>query len=295
MNTFTYRILLEVAESHSFTRAAESLHITPSAVSHAVSTYEKEIGFPVFIRRKGGGIVPTKDGERILPIAHSILDYEEALSQTVSEINGIEKGTVTIGAFTSIHLNWTADILRSFQDLYPHIDVIVYESNYATILSNLQAGVFDLGFTTRPSPALSSIRLFSDPWMCIFPKSLKPRSGDRITLDELDWSRLIMPNASYNDEIIDYLKKHRIKTGPRYFIDDIETVYAFVEKELGFALFPKLMLNRAPDTVNILPISPGETRSIYLSCVKHAYMSPATEKLFAHIIAYAGKLPPLTV
>jgi len=294
MNTFVYRILLEVSKEHSLTRAAEHLHITPSAVSHAISTYENELGFPVFIRRKNE-VQLTKEGAQILRIAQGILNYEDALSQTVSEINGIEKGTVVLGAFTSIHRNWTADIISSFRVQYPDIDVVVYESNYAAILSNLQSGDYDLGFTTQPSQTLFSTKIFSDPWMCICPASLQPETDGRITVGELDWSRLIVPNASYNDEIVAFLKKHRIKTEPRFFIDDAESVYALVEKGLGFALFPELMLKRAPDSVRIIPLYPDESRSIYLSSAKHNDMSPATKKLFDHIVEYTAKLPSLTI
>lgn len=293
MNTFVYRILLEVSKEHSLTRAAENLHITPSAVSHAISTYENELGFPVFIRRKSGGVQLTKEGAQILHIAHMILNYEDVLSQTVSEINGIEKGTVVIGAFTSIHRNWTADIISSFHEQYPNIDVIVYESNYAAILSNLQTGAFDLGFTTRPTQTLHTTKIYSDPWMCILPGTLQSKKADHITIEELDWSSLIIPNASYNDEIVAFLKKHHIKTEPRFYIDDVESVYSLVERGLGFALFPKLMLKRAPESIRILPLFPVESRPIYLSSTGHNDMSPATKKLFDHIVAYTANLPTI--
>lgn len=295
MNTFIYQILLEVAKERNLTRAAINLHITPSAVSHAISTYEKELGFPLFLRRRADGVLPTKEGTRILGYARSILSYEEALSQTVSEINGIEKGTVVLGAFTSVHMNWTADILSTFKARYPNIEVLVYESNYATIQTNLQAGTYDLGFTTKPSGALRSTKVFQDPWMCIHPNSLRTKSNTEISIEELDWSQLILPNVSYNDEIIAFLKKHRIKADAKYFIDDVESVYTMVAKGLGFALFPKLMLKSAPKGVRILPIAPRETRSIYLSSASRSDMSPAAAKMYDHIVEYMRSLPAMEI
>ena len=54
MTLFAYQIFHAVAQQGSFARAAELLHVTPSAISHAVATMEAECGFPLFTRTKNG-------------------------------------------------------------------------------------------------------------------------------------------------------------------------------------------------------------------------------------------------
>ena len=54
MTLFSYEIFDAVARQGSFNKAAQQLHLTPSAISHAVSTMEAECGFPLFTRTKSG-------------------------------------------------------------------------------------------------------------------------------------------------------------------------------------------------------------------------------------------------
>ena len=54
MTLLSYQIFQTVVEQGSFQRAAEVLNLTPSAISHAISTAEKELGFPLFNRNKNG-------------------------------------------------------------------------------------------------------------------------------------------------------------------------------------------------------------------------------------------------
>ena len=66
MTLLSYQVLKTVADQGSFRKAAELLGLTPSAVSHAVSSMEKELGFFVFNRGKNG-VMLTNYGERLLP------------------------------------------------------------------------------------------------------------------------------------------------------------------------------------------------------------------------------------
>ena len=71
--------------------------MTPSAVSHAISKLEDELGFPLFTRSKNG-VTLTSYGEDLLPAFRNVINSNEALKESISEINGLEKGTVRIAA-----------------------------------------------------------------------------------------------------------------------------------------------------------------------------------------------------
>ena len=72
MTLLSYQVLKTVADQGSFRKAAELLGLTPSAVSHAVSSMEKELGFFVFNRGKNG-VMLTNYGERLLPYVNAVL------------------------------------------------------------------------------------------------------------------------------------------------------------------------------------------------------------------------------
>ena len=74
---------MRTVELRSITRAAESLGVTQSAVSHMISSLEGELGFAL-LKRSRSGAYPTADGERVIPAIRGILSSHEQLSQTAS-------------------------------------------------------------------------------------------------------------------------------------------------------------------------------------------------------------------
>ncbi|EEL70008.1 Transcriptional regulator, LysR [Bacillus mycoides] len=111
MTLTKYEIFNKVAELNSFTKAAEVLGFTQSAVSHAISSLEKELSFPLFIRNHST-LTLTKNAEELLITVRKILYYNNMLKQEVAAINGFQKGTVRVGVFSSISKNWIPGILK---------------------------------------------------------------------------------------------------------------------------------------------------------------------------------------
>ena len=85
MTLLEYRIFHTVTQQGSFARAAQILHLTPSAISHAVSSMEEACGFALFVRGKGG-VSLTRSGEALYPVIRQVLSADEALNQTVGEL-----------------------------------------------------------------------------------------------------------------------------------------------------------------------------------------------------------------
>ena len=84
MTLLSYQIFKTVAEAGSFHKAADIIGLTPSAISHAVSSMEKELGFSVFTRKKAG-VTLTGYGEHLLPYMRA-LARDERPSATHKQI-----------------------------------------------------------------------------------------------------------------------------------------------------------------------------------------------------------------
>ena len=80
MTLLSYQIFKTVAEAGSFHKAADLIGLTPSAISHAVSSMEKELGFSIFTRKKAG-VTLTSYGEHLMPYVNAVLNSEESLQQ----------------------------------------------------------------------------------------------------------------------------------------------------------------------------------------------------------------------
>ena len=113
MTLLTYQVFKTVTEQGSFRKAADLLGLTPSAVSHAVSSLEAELGFCVLNRAKSG-VTLTNYGERLLPYVNAVLNSDESLQQAISEFNGLKQGKVKVGCFSSVCTNWIPELIHSF-------------------------------------------------------------------------------------------------------------------------------------------------------------------------------------
>ena len=101
MTLFSYEIFDAVARQGSFNKAAQQLHLTPSAISHAIAVMEAELGFTLFNRGKNG-VTMTSYGASLYPSIRAVLNSDEALQQSIARLNGLEKGKVKLGA----RYNW---------------------------------------------------------------------------------------------------------------------------------------------------------------------------------------------
>src|SRR5436190_11088590 len=92
----TFRV---VAETLNFTRAAERLHLTQSAVSHQIKALEEELGEPLFIRAKRG-VKLSQAGKAAMEYVERILEDVDALRERVSGQKGQPQGRVRVAAAT---------------------------------------------------------------------------------------------------------------------------------------------------------------------------------------------------
>ena len=122
MTLLSYEIFQTVIDQGSFAKAAALLHLTPSAVSHSISSMEEEIGFSLFIRSKSG-VQLTNAGEKIHPYIKKIITGNDNLMQVVAQMKGLQTGSVKIGCTNTVCLSWIPDIIRSFSMEHPQISL----------------------------------------------------------------------------------------------------------------------------------------------------------------------------
>lgn len=244
MSFFSYQIFDAVAKQQSFLRAAEVMNLTPSAVSHSISSLESKLGFQLFIRSRIG-VKLTSEGELMLIHIRKVLNCEEQLQQEAAQINGLEKGTVVIGTFSSVCANWIPDIVKSFHNFYPNIDINIMQGDYEDVLFWAKTGVVGIGFATLPAGEdLIETPLYRDRLLCITPKNFKPVHSDYVTIDDIRNQPFILQREGYNSDTVSFIKKYNLSIRPQFFIDDDQSIIAIVESGLGISIIPELILNK---------------------------------------------------
>ena len=141
------RAFVLIAEGHSFTRAANLLGRTQSAVSMQVKRLEEQLGHPVLLRSKGGSVELTSHGRYLLSRARDILALHDEVMSTFREPT--ISGTVRLGTPDDYAFRYLPEILMRFAQTHPAVDVDVRCAASTELAARLEAGELDLTLITE--------------------------------------------------------------------------------------------------------------------------------------------------
>ena len=276
MSLFKYEIFNKVAEIGSFTKAGEIHGLTQSAVSHAISSLEKEFGFELIHRRKNG-LTLTTEGQLMLNKIRQVLQAQELLMQEAANIVGITKGTVRIGTFSSISTKWLPIIIQKMEQEYPGIQIHLREGDYYEIEKMLADGEIDCGFVNRMySNHFQYSPLFRDRLLCIVSDKSPLYNKNIVDIEEVELEPFILTSYNGTNDIETVLDYYNIKVNVRFELHDETSVVSMVEHGLGITILPELVLNKLPLNVKAIPFKQDCFRTIGIATKQT--LSPATEK-----------------
>lgn len=285
MTLLTYQVFKTVAEIGSFQKAADILGLTPSAISHAITSMENELGFSLLTRSKSG-ITLTNYGEHLLPYVNAVLNSDESLQQAIAAVNGLKQGKVKIGVFSSVCTNWLPNILDSFQMLYPEIKIEVFQGTYDDVAYWIKNGIVDLGFLSVSSAKDIPITpLYRDPLYCIMPKGSFPDAAKtHVTIEDMRDHQFVTQRECTDADIQNFLKENSLNIQSNYHVvDDLSTI-ALVAKGFGICLMPALVMRDIPYEVDCYPIEPAAARIIGIAALNIDFMAPAVRTMYNHIV-----------
>lgn len=270
-----YEIFLKTAEIGNITRTAEVLHYTQAGISHAIAALEKETGFPLFIRGSSG-VSLTEEGKRLLSAVQRLVNEQNNLQQTISDINGITSGTLRIGTFSSVATHWMPEIIKEFQEKYPQITFDLRFGDYDEITEMILCGQIDCGFLTAPvREGLDFAPLYRDPMHVLLPQGHPLAAKEKITLEEVKREPIIMQVKGSDNDIRNILDRDKKKYIVKYTVSDDFSVMAMVRSGFGITIFPEMLWSnyKACEAMEIRPMEPERYRTIGIATLPQNEMS----------------------
>lgn len=292
MTLADYVTFIAIVECQSLTLAAEKLHLTKSAVSHAVTRIEEELRFPLFYRDRRD-ILLTEAAKQLLPYAYTVLRENDRFMEQVYSIQGLTSGSVTIGTCSSTCINWMPDIINTFREKFPNIEVrVISGASNAEILRSLRNNEIDLGIAAAaPTPDMEIQRIYQDEMLCVMNKSFQPKEPGRISLEELKSQPLILQTGYYGEEAMSTLNDLGLNPTSYFTTYDDACLVAMVEGGLGYCVVGKLVLKSLKAKVNVYSFDPPQYRHLALIRRSHHKMSPVVKAMSKHIKEYVGNYP----
>ncbi|HEY8549547.1 MAG TPA: LysR family transcriptional regulator [Vicinamibacterales bacterium] len=188
------RAFRTVAETLSFTRAAERLNLTQSAVSRQIGALEAELGEPLFVR--GRRVVRlTAFGERTLGQVLRILDEIEALRERSGDPSAPLSGHVHAAAATQAFVYLFASLFESFMRAHPAV-ILSFRTTASTdqTIVDILDGAVDVGFASRPvfAPSLQVTPLFEDRLVLVTNRDHPLAGRERAAAEDMAHERFIL-------------------------------------------------------------------------------------------------------
>jgi DNA-binding transcriptional LysR family regulator len=184
--------LATVAETGSFTRAAEQLLVSQPGVSAQIRKLERELGQDL-LDRSGRSVRLTEVGKAVLPHARAALGAVDAVKQTVSELTGLLRGRAAIGMVTSPNVDLPG-ILAGFHRRHPLVEIALTEGSSDQLLDDVRTGRLDtaivsIGLATPPGIHIQVI--VDQPIVAAVSHDHELADRDAIPLAELSGHPLI--------------------------------------------------------------------------------------------------------
>ncbi len=294
MQITSLKVFCDLAETESFTKAAQINGVTQSAVSQQISSLERQFK-SLLIERSKKKFRLTREGEVLYEYSKQIIQTYDALHSKLQEIKDIISGTIRVSTIYSIGLHDLPPYLKKFLKEYPTVHVHVEYRRANQVYDDVFSNVVDLGLVAYPTkdPKLETIPLRKDSLVLIcHPQhplakqkgvKLKAIAGQKFVGFEPD-----IPTRKALDKI---LKEQNVEVKNVMEFDNIETVKRAVEIDAGISIVPQATITQevSKQTLVALPIEDAELyRPLAAIYKKNKVLSPAM-KQFISIVKDGGK------
>lgn len=262
---------VEVARVRNFTRAADQLHLAQPSLSRQISSLEHSLGAELFHRAREGSTL-TSAGKLLLPLARRMLADAESVRRELAELAGLERGRVRFGATPTLCISLVAEALNTFHTAHPAIELHLSEHGSRHLLDQLASGELDLALITTSTDMtaekLTVTTLLVEELVVISAANTTPLTANN-SIDLAAVSRLpqIVFSSSYDLRKTTDDAFHAAGLTPSVVLEgaEMDAVLRFVERGLGVAIVPAMVLLDRPGLQSVRLGEPTLTRTISLA------------------------------
>ncbi len=242
MTIHQLRIFMAVSKHHSYSRAAEELHLTQPAVSAQVRELERTLD-ATFFERVGRTIVLTEAGKELLAYAHKVCALIDEAKIAMEELDGLKRGRIALAAVSTAGAYVLPSLLGAFRERHPGISISLEVTNRAIVRDRLLRNEVDLVVMGRPPEGVSHVAapFLSDELVVIAPPTHPLARAKRIPVSRLAQevfiSREVGSGTRLNAD--EFFQKQGVKISVGLELGNNSAVKEAVAAGLGIALLSR--------------------------------------------------------
>ena len=239
MNLHHLRVFAAVAEHRGFSRAAAVLRISQPAVSKSVQELERQVGLPL-VERAGRSSRLTAAGAALAERARELFSVESAAEEELRALRGLEGGSLSVGASTTIATYVLPPVLARFRESHPGIVLRVVSANTRTIARRLLERRLDIALVEGPvaHERLEVIAWREDELVLIAPSDHPLATRRQVRAKDLTGVKLIVREAgSGTRDVAEHaLAEHGVHLPIALQLGSTEAIKQGVASGLGLAI-----------------------------------------------------------
>lgn len=284
MQIETLKVFCDLAETGSFTKAAQINSVTQSAVSQQISTLER-IFRSLLVERSKKTFRLTREGQVLYEYSKQIIQTYDSLNSKLQDLKDIISGTIRVATIYSIGLHDLPPYVKRFMESYDTVTIHVEYRRANQVYEDVLSNVVDLGLIAYPTrnSKLEIIPLRKEPLVVICHPQHPFARLKSVKLQSLAEQKIIgfepdIPTRKALDKI---LKQHGVEVRHAMEFDNVETVKRAVEIDAGISIVPLGTVTQEinKQTLVALKIEDGEFyRPLAAVYKKNKVLSPAMKQ-----------------
>lgn len=286
-----YLALQKIVETGSFSKAAEALGYTQSAVSQMIASLEDELSIKLLNRSRIKAEL-TPEGKRVYPAIQQLIYRYWALQEKVSEIRRLETGTIRMGTLASISAHWLPPLIKKFKERYPGIEFVIHQGDYTSISQAIKSGEVDFGFVNpKAVNSIETMVLTEGKMAAVVPADHPLAKLDAIPLQDLAKEPFILLEEGNYYEPIEAFKSVNLKPNIKYVIHDDYAIMTMVEAGLGVSILAELILHRTNYRIAIKDTDPPVSRTVAIGYKDKNSLPISCRRFIEYLKEDLDKLP----
>ena len=295
MELHQLRYFCAVADSGSFSRAAEHSHVSQPSLSQQILKLESELGARLF-DRLGRSVRLTEVGKAFLPRALSVLRELEAARSEVVESKESVSGQVSVGVIPTVSPYLLPPVIAAFAKLFPKATVTVLEEITPVLLERLRAGSIDIAILALPvrGHEFEASPLVTEPLFAALPQNHRLARNSGIALHELrkEPFLLLRDGHCFRENAVAACDRARVSPQVVFESGQFSSLLGLVGAGVGVSLVPAMAVDRRAKVRFVRISDPAAARTIGALILRGRSVSRAN-RAFLSALRQATSAPPI--
>lgn len=286
-----YLAFQKIVTMGSFSKAADALGYTQSALSQMIASLEEELAVKLLNRYRTGTRL-TLEGEMLYPYIEQTINDYFSMQEKVKEIRGLETGVIRMGTLASISAHWLPQILKGFQEIYPGVEFVIHQGDYTSIQNWIKTGVVDFGFVNPDAVSgLQTVVLKKGIMLAVLPENHKLAQKETVLLQDMADEPFILLEEGHYYEPLEAFSLIGRRPNIRYTIHDDYAIMTMVEAGLGISILAELVLHRTNYRIALRKTDPPVYRTIAIGYKDSRSLPIAGRRFVEYLQEHLSELP----